>query len=227
MKKNMKRVLSLALVLLMLCSVMSISAFATSSNPTVIVYATTGMFTTGGYDPNTQTISDPTLLNVHPSTKLISGFFTGFDGTNYWFDELSMSDPDFVDFYEAIYDAPSDFSNHVNILDAVIFAMVFNGYDCYGGWDSYTSPNGGYIYNVDSYNSSYYGSSTPTYNALTLNGVNYDRYQGTGWRILVKYPGGSFQELEHYYTEYPIVDGMEIIFDYSPFDIYWPAYTPA
>lgn len=49
--KMAKRILSLALVLVMVAC-MSVTVFATSENPSVTVYATTGMFTLGGIDAN-------------------------------------------------------------------------------------------------------------------------------------------------------------------------------
>lgn len=215
--KTSRRILSLLLCLVMLCGVMSITVSATSADPTVVVYATEGMFTAGGYSPDHGFI-DQTLVNLDPSQHLIDpSFFTGYDedSGSSWYDQTSIVAG--LAECQAVY-APNGYSSStVTVLDAIIYAMQFNGYACTGGWDSNTSPNGGYVHSAISESANYSGTVTIQENALTVDGVNYDQYTGYGWRIAVKYPDGSFEPLEHYGTNYPIVDGMEIIFDYSPY----------
>lgn len=218
--KTTRRVLSLLLCLVMLCGIMSITASATETNPTVVVYATQGMFTTGGYSPDHGFI-DQTLQNLDPEDHLIStSFFTGYDedSDTYWYDQASLADG--LADCQAVY-APTGYSSTtVTVLDAIIYAMQFNGYTCTGSWDSYTVPNGGYVHSVVGDVANHPGTVTVSERALTVDGVLYDMYTGYGWRIAVKYPNGSFTTLEHYGTYYPIVDGMEIIFDYSPYVMY-------
>lgn len=219
--KTTRRILSLLLCLVMLCGIMSITASATATNPTVLVYATEGMFTTGGYNPDHGFINQ-TLQNLNPEDHLIStSFFTGYDTVDdiyYGYDRESIA----VDLIgcQAVY-APLGYSSTtVTVLDAIIYAMQLNGYTCTGGWDSLTTPNGGYVHSVSDDATNYSGTVTVYAEALTVDGVVYDMYIGNGWRIAVKYPGGSFAALEKYGTYYPIVDGMEIIFDYSPYVMY-------
>lgn len=207
--KHAKKVLALALVLIMVFS-LNITAFASSDDPVVTVYVTTGMYTPGGYDPEHGFI-DPTLQPQDPA--------------NYPFDETEPVEVDWDSievFLDDIrdpdigYNAPSTLSSNVNALDAIWFALMLQGYTPVGGWDSISTTPGGYIHAV-------YPNGEPTTNPTTIvniGGVDYYKYSGYGWRIALKYPNGSWQTAGAYGTYYTIVDGMEIIFDYSYYEIY-------
>ena len=143
--KTARRLFSLALVLVMVLS-LSVTAFATSDDPTVTVYVTSGMYTEGGFDPDHGFI-DQSLSPADPASKLVkSDFFTGYDGENYWYDELTLADS--LATTQAVYAPESYTSTTVTVLDAIIFALQFNGYTCTGGWDFVTQPNGGYVHSV-------------------------------------------------------------------------------
>lgn len=212
--KMAKRILSLALVLVMVAC-MSVTVFATSENPSVTVYATTGMFTLGGIDAN-ENFVDQEFIGGNPAGYLIANY-EPFEATAEYISYGLAA-------YREVYNSQLGASSPVNVLDAIIFSLEANSYTCTGGWDSYTGPNGdlipgGYVHNVTGARN-YPGTVTVTSNALTKGGVSYDRYSGDGWKMMIKYPNGTYETPEHYGTYYPIVDGMEIIFDYSPYVIY-------
>ena len=191
----------------------AVPAFAASTdNATVTVYVTQGMFSEGGVDGNGNIVAQE-FLGGNPSSHLVA------DYEAYPVDGLTISDD--LQGYRSVYGAPSNLSDDVNVLDAIVFSLALNGISCSGGWSDYTGPNGdwatgGYIHSVDGFD----GTVTVTENALTIDGVNYDRYQGHGWQVVAKYPNGSFAPLANYATNYTIVDGMEIIFDFSEYIIY-------
>ena len=210
--KHMRKALSLFLALaLVIC--FTVPAFAASTdNATVTVYVTQGMFSKGGLDSNGNIVAQE-FLGGNPASYLAAGYEA------YPVDGLSISDD--LQRYRSAYGAPSSLSNDVNVLDAIVFSLALNGISCSGGWSDYTGPNGdwatgGYIHSVDGFDA----TVTVTENALTINGVNYDRYDGSGWQVVAKYPNGSFEPLANYATNYTIVDGMEIIFDFSEYTIY-------
>lgn len=211
--KTARRLFSLALVLVMVLS-LSVTAFATSDAPTVTVYVTRGMYTAGGFDPDHGFI-DQSLLPADPASKLITtDFFTGYDGENYWYDESSLAAE--LGTTQAVYAPEGYTSSTVTVLDAIIYALQFNGYTCSGGWDSVSQPNGGYVHSVfpEMEGTSHVGKET-------INGVEYNKYTGMGWRIAIKNAGETeFRSLTAYGTSVPIQDGMEIIFDYSYYCIY-------
>lgn len=210
--KHMRKALSLFLALaLVIC--FTVPAFAASTdNATVTVYVTQGMFSKGGLDSNGNIVAQE-FLGGNPASYLAAGYEA------FPVDGLSISDD--LQHYRSAYGAPSSLSNDVNVLDAIVFSLALNGISCSGGWSDYTGPNGdwatgGYIHSVDGFDA----TVTVTENALTINGVNYDRYNGSGWQVVAKYPNGSFEPLANYATNYTIVDGMEIIFDFSEYIIY-------
>lgn len=210
--KHMRKALSLFLALAMVVC-FAVPAFAASTdNATVTVYVTQGMFSEGGVDGNGNIVAQE-FLGGNPSSHLVA------DYEAYPVDGLTISDD--LQGYRSVYGAPSNLSDDVNVLDAIVFSLALNGISCSGGWSDYTGPNGdwatgGYIHSVDGFD----GTVTVTENALTIDGVNYDRYQGHGWQVVAKYPNGSFAPLANYATNYTIVDGMEIIFDFSEYIIY-------
>lgn len=64
-----------------------------------------------------------------------------------------------------------------------------------------------------------------TYNPTrqeVVNGITYDVFSGTGWNIACT-QNGELTALSLYGTSYELVDGMEIVFDISEYEIYYPA----
>ena len=106
------------------------------------------------------------------------------------------------------------------MLDAIIAA--FYNHDVYvieGGWDAnpVEGPAGGYIHYVEGQNITY----NPTRQEV-VNGITYDVFSGTGWNIACT-QNGELTALSLYGTSYELVDGMEIVFDISEYEIYYPA----
>lgn len=79
------------------------------------------------------------------------------------------------------------------------------------------APAGGYIHYVQGQN-----IETNDTRQETVNGIKYDVYSGTGWNIACT-QNGVISALKCYGTNYGLVDGMEIVFDVSPYEIYYPA----
>ena len=120
---------------------------------------------------------------------------------------------------DAVYNAPAGLQT--NVLDAIIAAFYNNNvFDIEGGWDARPvgeGPAGGYIHYVAGQN-----IETNDTRQETVNGTKYDVYSGTGWNIACT-QNGVISALKCYGTNYGLVDGMEIVFDVSPYEIYYPA----
>lgn len=213
--KRMKRVLALVLVMIMVFS-LNITAFASSDDPEVTVYLTTNMFTKGGYDPAHQ--YDPDHGITVPELKDENPACHPFDQTepiDVDWDTIEVFLDDIRDSTTG-YNAPTTLSSDVNALDAIWFALMMEGYVPSGGWDSISTTPGGYIHQV-------YPNGIPTTGQTTIvniAGVDYYKFTGTGWRIALKYPNGDWHEAAAYGTYFTIVDGMQIIFDISEYEIY-------
>lgn len=212
--KTSKKIISMILCLVMLCSIMSIAAFADSDDPEVTVYVTTGMYTIGGYDYTNHTPVRQTLKNLDPEDNPFS--YYEVIPVDYWSIESCL------EMCHEVYD--ENYAGDVNVLDAIIFSLMMNGFDCYGGWDNCINrPQnvpGGYVHDVLPNGS---GSVTVGSETDSVTGVTYATYLGKGWRVAIKYPGETYFDIEDYdlyATSFDIVDGMEIIFDYSDYLIY-------
>lgn len=214
--KHIKKFLSLLLVLTMVLA-MSSGVFAKeASSGKVKVSITYNMFTKGGLDaagkPLQQTYKGgtPTMANVNANYYIL----------NY---EMSIADIQelIVDsgVRDTVYDAPAGLQT--NVLDAIIAAFYYHDiYDIKGGWDpkpTATCSAGGYIHYVEGQN-----IVTNTTRQETVNGIKYDVYSGTGWNIACTQKG-EISALKCYGTNYGLVDGMEIVFDVSPYELYEPA----
>ena len=210
MKKTSRKVLSVVLAVMLLCSIMSISVFA-DNDPSVTVYITTGMFTEGGYNTTT---NRPELQHYNSSTVPGSGnYFNSTIGKQI----IKISDIN-VSTTKGYYGNPSvsDLEASPNVLDAIIFALTNKGYTPVGGWDSWG--DGGYISYFTPDGSTYYNPNNPT--QVTKNGVTYYVYTGTGWQIACT-QNGSLSEIDSYGTNFGLVDGMDIVFDLSNYTIYY------
>lgn len=211
--KHMKKAFSLIMALVMVIC-LAVPAFAASTDEaTVTVYVTTGMFTEGGYDPDhgtfkTQEFKDSENLDKH--------LFDGMEPLVLdaaTVSALLFSEDGYVGIRE-VYSAPATLSSDVNVLDAIICALQLNGYECEGGWDSVSTYPGGYVHSVTP-NGIPTGGSTKA----TIDGVEYTKYYGTGWRIAIG-QNDEFTTPSKYGTSFPIQDGMIIVFDLSSYVIY-------
>lgn len=210
--KHIKKFLSLLLVLTMVLA-MSSGVFAKeATSGTVKVSITYNMFTKGGLDaagkPADQAYKGgtPTMANVN---------------ANYYILNYEMSIEDIQELVvdsgvrETVYDAPAGLQT--NVLDAIIAAFYYhNVFDIQGGWDAHPmqGPAGGYIHYVAGQN-----IVTNDMRQETVNGIKYNVYSGTGWNIACT-QNGVISALELYGTNYGLVDGMEIVFDVSPYELY-------
>lgn len=214
--KHIKKFLSLLLVLTMVLA-MSSGVFAKeASSGKVKVSITYNMFTKGGLDaagkPADQAYQGgtPTMANVN---------------ANYYILNYEMSIEDIQELIvdsgvrDTIYNPPAGLQT--NVLDAIIAAFYYHDiYDIKGGWDpkpTATCSAGGYIHDVEGQN-----IVTNTTRQETVNGIKYDVYSGTGWNIACTQKG-EISALKCYGTNYGLVDGMEIVFDVSPYELYEPA----
>lgn len=213
--KNIKKFLSLLLVLAMVFAMSSaVFAASPSDDATVTVYVTKGMFDEGGFDRQNNTYAKvQKYLGGNPAAHL-NGTFTDMEPV-----ELDVATIKAV-MDRTIYAAPSTLSADPNVLDAIIVAFNFYGYDnIQGGWDSnpVEGEPGGYI------NSVY--PETPSYGPgmkETIDGVEYDVYTGSGWNIACT-QNGVVKEIESYGSNFVLEDGMVIVFDFSPYRLYYPS----
>lgn len=214
--KHMRKALSLLLVLAMVVC-FAVPAMADGTDEAVVtVYVTHDKFTMGGMDDNGNKIAQA-YVGGDPAESLIDDYTVmPVDGATI----ATMYDG----YRTGVYKAPSDLSADANILDAILCSLELSGYNGFGGWDSYTGPDGtwipgGYIHDVRG-PKNYDGTVSVTENAKTVDGVSYDCYVGYGWQIAVKNADGEYVPIEHYGTYYSITDDMEIVFDYSYYMVY-------
>lgn len=210
--KRMRKLLSLVLALVMLCGFMSVNTFASSTEATVTVYVTTGMFSPGGYDFDE---GKAVLQEYLGGTPTADNYFSTTLGKQ----EIKISDiSTHVTAARACYAAPSTFTGNPNVLDAIYTALAMQSRTPFGGWDAYNSPNGGYLSGFGS--DGYATYNTPDeYEAA--DGTTYDVYTGTGWQIACT-QSGTITECSTYGTNYSLYDGMVIVFDLSAYTIYYP-----
>lgn len=221
-----KRLLSLIMAVMMVVVLVVPAAAATTdttSDGTVTVYVTYGMFTEGGYDtakkaPAKQAYNSdaaPTSDNIN------SNFYI-----NAYTLSINTIKTDYMATTQGVYGVPDtsvSYFKSPNLVDAILAAFFENGIDItdsdtvYAGWDA--SPvrgnAGGYI--------NYVAPDYPTYNSTTKetrDGVEYNVYSGTGWNIAYGKDGSSISAATVYGTSVALTDGMVIVFDFSPYRIY-------
>ena len=206
-----KRLLSLIMAVMMVVVLVVPAAAATTdttSDGTVTVYVTYGMFTEGGYDtakkaPAKQAYNSdaaPTSDNIN------SNFYIATTQGVYGVPDTSVS----------YFKSP-------NLVDAILAAFFENGIDItdpntvYTGWDDHPVRGnpGGYI--------NYVAPQYPVYNDTTketMDGVQYNVYSGEGWNIACGTSASNIKALDAYGTSTALEDGMIIVFDFSPYRIY-------
>lgn len=216
-----KRIISMVLVVLLLCSMLSISALATG--PSVTVYFTRGMFSAGGFDTNTY---QPIKQHYNGGIPSANNEFSSILG-------LSIPPVEIADIpnMNAFYGNGTGLYSP-NVLDAIAYVLTETHtqnpddptevFTPVGGWDEDGDPEGGYI-------SYFYPDGSTQYNGGTMyqagNGAWYFHYTGWGWQIAcTQLVNGipTIKEVDEYATQYGLSDGMVIVFDYSYYDIYYP-----
>lgn len=219
MKHTMKKIFASAIAMVMVLS-LAVPAFAaeaqTEDEGTVTISVTYGMFTEGGYH------NGPVAQTYRGGVPTSNDVNANFGILNY---EVSISDVEMligIGIQEDVYDAP--YALPANVLDAIITAFYYyDQYDIKGGWDADPEEGqpGGYINSV--------GTVIPAYGdtkQVTENGIVYDVYTGTGWNIAVAGNADSeFSALTMYGSSIALKDGMQIIFDFSPYALYSEAET--
>lgn len=195
------RKLTSLLLVLVLVFAMSASAFAAPSSGTVTVSIRYGDFDTDG--------------------NYTGG---GFTNANFYIQDYEIDIDDIQDYVdnglqELVYLPANTPYLAPNVLDAITVAFYENGFfNVYGGWDSspISGPAGGYIYDVPPQTL----TTNPT-TIVTIGGIDYYMYSGTGWNVACT-QGSVIDGISSYGTNYVLFDGMEIIFDVSPYIMYWP-----
>ena len=139
--KHMRKALSLFLALAMIIC-FAVPAFAADTDTaTVTVYVTTGMFTPGGYDPDHGTFLEQEFRNQE---TLSDHLFNGCEAAE--LDGVTIAA--MFEFTRPVYGKEANYSENANVLDAIICALMANGLEATGGWDSVNVPNGGYVHSV-------------------------------------------------------------------------------
>ena len=217
--KKTRKLFAAILAVVMLFSIMSISTYASPEDPEVTVYFTTNMFSPGGYVDGVGPVISTYRSDYDPQEHSNTGF--SYLGIKVKRSEILANLASIRGEY-----APAGYTSNPNILDAVIFALKDNNYTVSCGWDSYNTPNGGYI---NSYSPNGVAVTYPTYmdtKTETIGGVevetDYYVYSGIGIRYAFG-TNGNITEPSLYATNYEISDGMEIVVDYSYYQFYYPA----
>lgn len=221
-----KRLLSLIMAVMMVVVLVVPAAAATTdttSNGTVTVYVTYGMFTKGGYDmvakaPKAQEYNSDAAPT---SDKINANFYI-----NAYTLSISDIEANYMETTQSLYGAPTekpDYFKEPNLLDAILAAFFENGIDItdsdtvYAGWDDHPVRGnpGAYI--------NYVAPQYPVYNGTTqktMDGVQYNVYSGEGWNIACGTSASNIKALDAYGTSTALEDGMIIVFDFSPYLIY-------
>lgn len=207
--KHVKKIVSLVLALVMALS-LNVTTFAAENTAAladtdmVTVYFTKNTFTEGGLTGYQEYTGGNSPAATSYNTDLVADCAI----------TLSVSE---INQYmnRSVY--KSDYTGNLNVLDAIIAALrkQNSSIAISGGWDSYTTPNGGYINSA--------GTVVPTYGetrTATVDGVSYTVYTGYGYNIACT-QDGVLRELDYYGTEYDLTAGMKIVFDYGYYEIYW------
>ncbi len=214
--KNFKKLLSICLVIVMLCGVMSIDVFAHSDTDVYTVYFTRGNFTTGGYDFDTDTYIASTYQGTSPTPASSTAFASDLFPVTVTRSSINTTTT------RAIYAPNSECTGDINVLDVILTALISKGRTPYGGWDSYNTPNGGYITGFDDDGSTdYYGYEE----YVAPNGDLYYKYTGTNWQIAYNTSvNGTLSAASTYGTSITdLFNGMVIVFDLSDYEMYYPA----
>lgn len=220
-----KRLLSLimAVMMVVVLVVRPQRTTDTTSDGTVTVYVTYGMFTEGGYDtakkaPAKQAYNSdaaPTSDNIN------SNFYI-----NAYTLSINTIKTDYMATTQGVYGVPDtsvSYFKSPNLVDAILAAFFENGIDItdpntvYTGWDDHPVRGnpGGYI--------NYVAPQYPVYNDTTketMDGVQYNVYSGEGWNIACGTSASNIKALDAYGTSTALEDGMIIVFDFSPYRIY-------
>lgn len=212
-----KRLFAVLFAVMMLCSIMSINAVATSG--TVTVYFTCNQFSPGGYNFN----EDVTLESYIPSTYIgsnppasTSAFASDLFPVVVNLDNINSTN---IDDIREVYDPDGYCTGNTNILDVIVYALISQSRTPYGGWDSYNGGGAVYGFGSDGYT---------TYEDPTIevhNGRNYYLYEGTNWQIAYT-PAGSntLTAASSYGSSILASNGMVIVFDLSDYTMYYPAF---
>lgn len=221
-----KRLLSLIMAVMMVVVLVVPAAAATTdttSDGTVTVYVTYGMFTKGGYDtvakaPKAQEYNS----NAAPTSNDINANFY----INAYTLSINTIKTDYMATTQGLYGVPDTSVSYFktpNLVDAILAAFFENGIDITdpnvvsAGWDDHPVRGnpGGYIHSVS--------PDVPKYNKTiqrTVDGVLYNIYSGNGWNIACGTSASNIKALEAYGTSTALTDGMIIVFDYSEYLIY-------
>ena len=202
--KHMRKALSLLLVLAMFVCFAVPAMAASPEGATVTVYITRDMFTKGGIDSNGNQIPQAYIGGVPAS------YVKKYEVKPSEITAAKLAE------YRASYKNPDTTSTTVNVLDAIACALTENNLTYTGGWDTYNTPNGGYISSVSGFS----GESASA--RVRVNGTWYMKYSGSGWNIAFN-QGNGFEVPAYYGNNYPVTNGMIIVFDFSAYELYYAA----
>ena len=159
-----KRLLSLIMAVMMVVVLVVPAAAATTDTnepATVTVYITEGLFDEGGF-ANGAPRQQAYIKDGEPDA---SDWMTQLPFDEEFTPMVLDSDTIAALMDRSLYSAPDSYTEenpNPNVLDAIIVALMLNGYtDIAGGWDTINTPNGGYIHTV--------APVQPTYQPTTVN----------------------------------------------------------
>lgn len=200
----MRKALSLLLVLAMVVCFAVPAMAASPEGATVTVYITRDKFTKGGIDSNGKQIPQAYIGGVPTSyVKKVEVKPSEITAS-----ELAQ--------YRNSYSNPNTTSTTVNVLDAIACALTKSNLAYTGGWDTYNTPNGGYISSVSGF------SGESKSEEVEVNNVLYTKYSGSGWNIAFN-QGNGFEVPAYYGNNYSVTNGMIIVFDFSAYELYYAA----
>lgn len=200
--KHMRKALSLLLVLAMVVCFAVPAMAASPEGATVTVYITTDMFTKGGIDDN--------------GNQVLQAYKGGVPTDYVKMVEVKPSEITATELvqYRNSYSNPDITSTTVNVLDAIACALTKSNLTYTGGWDDWNDPEGGYINSVQGF----VGNSGSE--KVVVNNTTYTKYYGSGWNIAFN-QGNGFEVPAYYGNNYPVTNGMIIVFDFSAYELYY------
>lgn len=206
-KRTMKKGLAIVLALVMVFAMTATAFASTETAGTVTISVVQDNFNlegsyVGGGTPTA--LGSKTVVNYSVPISTIEEYIDpeGYDFKTVYLPE-GMNDP---------------MNGAASVLDAIIVGLYLNDVtDIEAGWDTYYN-NGGYINNICSKDV----TNTVVIDHTDADGTVWYKSTGHGWNVAYSTTqGGSMIVPTNYVSNIGLTDGMNIIVDYSRYEMVW------